>query len=50
MKKELLRNYMKGSAPSQSALEASLEGYGKKGGTTNMGYVMGSNVFPFMFT
>lgn len=50
MKKELLRNYMKGSASSQSALEASLEGYGKKGGTTNMGYVMGSNVFPFMFT
>jgi hypothetical protein len=50
MKKELLKNYMKGSAPSQSALEASLEGYGKKGGTTNMGYVMGSNVFPFMFT
>ena len=50
MKKELLRNYMKGSAPSQSALEASLEGYGKKGGTTKMGYVMGSNVFPFMFT
>jgi len=24
--------------------------YGKKGGTTQMGYVMGSNVFPFQFT
>jgi len=24
--------------------------YGKKGGTTEMAYVMGSNVFPFMFT
>jgi hypothetical protein len=50
MQKELLRNYMKGSQPSQSALESSLQGYSKKGGATKMAYVMGSNVFPFMFT
>jgi len=24
--------------------------YGKKGGAVQMAYVMGSNVFPFMFT
>jgi hypothetical protein len=50
MQKELLRNYMKGSQPSQSTLESSLQGYSKKGGATKMAYVMGSNVFPFMFT
>lgn len=48
--KDRIKRY--NSSGSGDAVDPDMIGklYGKKGGTTQMGYVMGSNVFPFMFT
>jgi len=59
LKKLVLQNHFKQSRGdvANSDLESVLANYNlqkgqyqKKGGATKMGYVMGSNVFPFMFT
>ena len=53
-KKLLLKDFIKrhGSSNSSDEVDPNMIGamYGKKGGTTKMAYVMGANVFPFMFT
>jgi hypothetical protein len=53
----LLKNRLKSPYADETNLDATLANYNlkkgqyqKKGGATKMGYVMGSNVFPFMFT
>ena len=48
--KDRIKRY--NSSGSSDAVDPNIIGtmYGKKGGSVQMGYVMGSNVFPFMFT
>ena len=48
--KDRIKRY--NSSGSGDAVDPNIIGtmYGKKGGSVQMGYVMGSNVFPFMFT
>lgn len=52
VQKELLRNRRSRSGQESSGVDPNMIGamYGKKGGAVQMAYVMGSNVFPFMFT
>jgi hypothetical protein len=52
LKKILLTQHFKNSRGNVANTDAEsvLAQYQKKGGTTQMAYVMGSNVFPFMFT
>jgi ribosomal protein S16 len=52
LKKILLNDHLKRSRGDvvNSDAESVLSQYGKKGGSVEMAYVMGSNVFPFMFT
>ena len=52
LKEILLTQHLKSSRGNVANTDAEsvLAQYQKKGGTTQMAYVMGSNVFPFMFT
>jgi hypothetical protein len=45
---KMIDNYMQQNGISASTGVPDM--YGKKGGAVQLGYVMGSNVFPFMFT